>query len=120
MPLEGFEKWDWNVPLKEYEFFKPEPGQYKVVVVEELGVKKDERGKRVFLQIEWESWSGNKGKSIWAVRVSDSVKSLYGQLQTIRQKKGTLTGIPLSVTVAGEGQNRRYSVKEVVTEEQVK
>jgi len=33
MPLEGFEKWDWNVPLKEYEFFKPEPGQYKVVVV---------------------------------------------------------------------------------------
>ena len=104
---------NWDLKLEEKNYITLNKNEiYDLVVVDEdKELTSDKYGDKINLYVEGVNLSTNEDiKGIWSVRISTYTKSVYGQLQTIRQKTGTLVGKKLRVSVIGNDNMKRYTL----------
>jgi hypothetical protein len=100
---------------KEKEFFKPEAGTHKVVILSEPldKVFEDEHGVTK-KQVEMEVQVGEKIFT-WTVTEGLTKRSLYVQLAMLGlMNEQNLVGVPFTLAVKGEGKKKDYTILEVL------
>jgi hypothetical protein len=89
----------------------PEPGEYRIEVLEEPeGPTATRHGERLVFLIR-ELSSGNRFRWFLPYRGEVSEESVLGQLAKIAEENGKLQGLRLKVVVVGRGNARRYSIE---------
>jgi hypothetical protein len=101
--------------IQEYkaeQYFKPEAGTHKIVIISEAKPKtyKGDDGERDQIELEIQK---EEEMMTWTVTKGLTMKSLYGQLIHLAVKnKGSLIGQTVTLIVKGEGKNKDYTVVE--------
>lgn len=108
--------------LQEYEnfkgeWFKPEAGQHKMVIVSAPEIIERDFGKpeqpdvkkQMRLRIEV-----NKKPFTWDIGIGQTKNSVYGQLMLVGEAKGTLIGVPLTLLVKRSKDKNDYTIMEAL------
>jgi len=108
---------EWNNEVKSlnegemFEYYKPKEGQTKIKFLDD----------GVAHQFEWEGQVVDKvnfkvevngNEQLWSVTKGRTISSLYGQIASIGQEKGSLKGQTITLLVKGVGLQRQYIVLE--------
>jgi hypothetical protein len=105
--------------FKPIDYWKPAGGAHHVVIITEPvdGEYDDGEGNKT-AQIKM-NVSINKEIKTWTVPKGQSMTSLYGQLMKLAMMNGKkLVGVPFTLLVNGVGNKKRYTIPEVITNDQ--
>ena len=105
------------VPGDSKKFWKPKPGQYKVIALTELEESTpfvDKVTKEETQQVKIELLVGEyKEKVTWTMGKGVSPASAYGQLCRLGKKKGTLKDLNFMIVVTFDGKKNTYTIVEL-------
>jgi hypothetical protein len=97
----------------EKDWFRPEAGQYDLIILEEPEkIKKtfnDEEKEQARLLIET-----NKKQYTWDIGVGETTNSVFGQLMLIAQDRGTLVGEKITLLVKRGKDKNDYTITEAL------